>query len=106
MNSRGIIGCKGIITGKVKIVMTAKELNKIEKGDIMVSITTNPDYLPAMERASAFITDEGGMTCHAAIVAREMKKPCIVGTKIATHVLEDGNEIEINANHGVIRRLK
>ena len=103
---KGIIGCKGRITGKVKIVTTAKELNKVQKGDIMVSVTTNPDYLPGMERASAFITDEGGMTCHAAIIAREMKKPCIVGTKIATHVLKEGDEVEINASHGVIRVLK
>ena len=73
---------------------------------ILVSVTTNPDYLPAMRRAAAFISDEGGLTCHAAIVAREMKKPCVVGTKIATKVLRDNDEVEINANHGVIRVLK
>ena len=59
-----------------------------------------------MRRAAAFISDEGGLTCHAAIVAREMKKPCVVGTKIATKVLRDNDEVEINANHGVIRVLK
>lgn len=103
---KGVIGCKGRIIGKIKVITTVKELNKIQKGDIMVAVTTNPDYLPGMERASAFVTDEGGMTCHAAIVAREMKKPCIVGTKIATLVLKDNDEVEINANHGVIRVIK
>ncbi len=67
---------------------------------------TRPDYLPAMKKASAFVTDEGGITCHAAIVAREMKKPCIVGTKIATKILKDGDEVEVDANAGMIRVLK
>ncbi len=102
---KGVPGCKGRIQGRVKIVTTVKELNKVQPNDILVAVTTNPDYLPAMQKAAAFITDEGGLTCHAAIVAREMKKPCIVGTKIATSVLHDGDEIDVNANHGVIKVL-
>jgi len=58
-----------------------------------------------MEKAAAFVTDEGGMTCHAAIVAREMKKPCIVGTKIATQILKNGDLIEIDANKGIVKIL-
>ena len=59
-----------------------------------------------MKKAAAFVTDEGGIICHAAIIAREMKKPCIIGTKIATEVLKDGDLVEVNANHGVVTVLK
>jgi len=72
----------------------------------MVAITTHPDYLSAMKRAVAVVTDEGGLTCHAAIVSRELKIPCIVGTKIATKVLKDGGLVEVDANKAVIKILK
>jgi pyruvate,water dikinase len=80
-------------------------MNKVQKGDILVTSMTTPDYVPAMERAAAFITDEGGLSCHAAIVAREMKKPCIIGTKIATKVLKDGDIVEVDANQGIVKKL-
>jgi len=67
---------------------------------------TMPKYLPAMKRASAFITDEGGITCHAAIISREMKKPCIIGTKIATQILIDGVLVEVDADKGIVRIIK
>jgi pyruvate,water dikinase len=63
---------------------------------------TRPEYLPAMKKAAAFVTDEGGITCHAAIVAREMGKPCIIGTKVATKVLKNGDLVEVKGNHGVV----
>jgi pyruvate,water dikinase len=66
---------------------------------------TRPDYLPAMQKASAFVTDEGGITCHAAIIAREMKKPCIIGTKIASKIIKDGDMVEVDADKGVVRIL-
>ena len=66
---------------------------------------TSPDFLPAMKKSAAFITDEGGITCHAAIVAREMKKPCIVGTKVATKKLKDGDFVEVDADHGIVKVL-
>ena len=75
----------------------------VEIGDIMVSPMTTPDFVPAMEKAAAFITDEGGIMCHAAIIAREMKKPCIIGTKIATDVLRDGDVVEVDAYSGIVR---
>ena len=65
-----------------------------------------PDYLSAMKKAVAFVTDEGGITCHAAIVARELNRPCIIGTKIATKVLKDGDEVEVDADNGVVKILK
>jgi pyruvate,water dikinase len=67
---------------------------------------TTPDFVPAMKKAVAFITDEGGITSHAAIVARELKKPCIIGAKIATRALKDGDLIEVDANRGVVKILK
>jgi pyruvate,water dikinase len=67
---------------------------------------TTPDFMPAMERARAFVTDEGGITCHAGIVARELKKPCIIGTKIATQVLKDGDMVEVDADNGIIKIIK
>ncbi len=67
---------------------------------------TTPEMVPVMKRAAAFVTDEGGITCHAAIVSREMKKPCIIGTKIATKVLKDGDLVEVDANRGIVRILE
>ncbi|MBI5139959.1 MAG: hypothetical protein HZA94_00715 [Candidatus Vogelbacteria bacterium] len=99
----GEIACRGKVNGKVKILLTNKDIGKIEDGDILVSPMTRPDFLPAMKRADAFVTDEGGITCHAAIVSRELKKPCIIGTKIATQVLKDGDLVEVDAERGVVR---
>ncbi|MBI4779142.1 hypothetical protein HY797_01660 [Candidatus Falkowbacteria bacterium] len=95
----------GKIKGKVKIINLPEEMVKIEKGDIMVSHTTFPSLVPAMKKAAAIITDDGGITCHAAIVARELKTPCIVGTKIATKVLRDGDLVEVDADKGVVKKL-
>ena len=67
---------------------------------------TSPDYVPAMKRASGIITDEGGLLSHAAIISREFSKPCIIGTKIATRVLKDGDFVEIDANKGIVRILR
>jgi len=103
---KGIVVYKGTVKGKVKRVMGHKHINLIKKGEILVSPMTMPDFLPAMKKASAFITDEGGLTCHAAIVAREMKKPCIVGTKIATKVLKDGDLVLVDTNKGIVKIIK
>lgn len=97
---------QGIVSGRVKIILTIKDIHKVSWGDILVSPMTRPDFVPAMKKAAAFITDEGGITCHAAIVSREMKKPCIIGTKIATQVLKDGDLVEVDANNGVVKLLK
>ncbi|MFH1111739.1 MAG: PEP-utilizing enzyme [Patescibacteria group bacterium] len=95
----------GKTTGRAKIVMEVGDLNKVRVGDILVTPMTFPNFIPAMEKASAFVTDEGGILCHAAIISREMKKPCIIGTKIATQVLKDGDLVEVNANKGIVRKL-
>ncbi len=95
----------GKVKGTVKIVNTPEEMDKVRKGDILVSIATNPSIVPAMSKAAAFVTDTGGITCHAAIVAREMKKPCIIGTKIATKVLKDGDKVMVDANKGIVKKI-
>lgn len=102
----GKTGFKGKIAGMVKIIKSDKDNSKVKKGDIIVAIMTTPNFIPAMEKAAAFITDEGGITCHAAIIAREMKKPCIIGTKIATKILKDGDIVEVDAGKGEIRIIK
>ena len=103
---KGQIASKGLVKGKVILIFNRKDCSKIEKGDILVTSMTTPEMVPAMEKASAFVTDEGGITCHAAIISREMKKPCIIGTKISTQILNTGDIVEVNANKGVVKKLK
>jgi phosphohistidine swiveling domain-containing protein len=103
---KGQIAAKGFATGRVTVISRIEKLKTFTKGNILVASMTAPDYLPAMKKAAAFITDEGGITCHAAIVAREMKKPCIIGTKIATQVLQDGDLVEVDADRGVVKIFK
>jgi len=98
-------GC-GKLKGKVKILLTPRNANKMNKGDILVTPMTSPEYIVVMRKAAAVITDEGGMTSHAAIVSRELGIPCIVGTKIATHVLKDDDFVEVDANKGIVRIVK
>ncbi len=97
---------KGIVMGRVKIINKIQEMAKMHEGNILVSHMTNPSIVPAMKKAAGIITDLGGITCHAAIVARELKVPCIIGTKVATDVLHDGDEVEVDANRGVVKIIK
>ncbi|MFA6227023.1 MAG: PEP-utilizing enzyme [Candidatus Paceibacterota bacterium] len=99
----GNIAFKGKVKGFVKIIEDINDLKKINEGDVIVSPETMPDYIVGMKKAAAFVTNQGGITSHAAIVAREMKKPCIIGTKIATQVFKDGDLVEVDANVGIIR---
>ncbi len=103
---KGSIAYAGLVRGIVKIVLTKEDIPKFKAGNILVSSATNPDLISAMKKAAAFVTDTGGIICHAAIVARELKKPCVIGTKIATSVLKDGDFVEVDANHGLVRILK
>lgn len=97
---------QGKIKGEVKIVSSKKDFKRFSKNKILVTEMTSPNFLPIMKKSKAIITDEGGLTCHAAIIAREMKKLCLVGTKIATQILKDGDMVEVDANKGIIRKLK
>lgn len=105
-NFVGQVGYYGKTQGVVRLLKKNADVAKVKRGDIVVTNMTTLNYLPALEKAVAFVTDEGGITCHAAIIAREMKKPCIIGTKIATKVLHDGDYIEVDANNGVVTIMK
>ncbi len=95
----------GKVEGTVKIVVTRSDQKKMKKGDILISPMTTIWLMGAIRKAAAIVTDEGGMTAHAAIVARELKTPCIVGTKIATKVLKDGDRVEVDATKGIVRKI-
>lgn len=102
----GTVAQKGRAKGKVRIVRTPAEIDSFQTGEILIASETTPNFVPAMRRAAAFVTDVGGITSHAAIIAREMQKPCIVGTKVATQVLKDGDLVEVDAEKGIVRVLK
>lgn len=95
----------GKARGRVKIINTMQEMVKIHVGNILVSRMTNPDIVQAMKVAAAIVTDLGGITSHAAIVARELRRPCVIGTKFATQVLHDGDTVEVDANKGIVRKI-
>jgi phosphohistidine swiveling domain-containing protein len=101
----GGIAFPGVARGKVVVHLSWTGTTDMKKGDVLVCGMTNPQMIPFIKKASAIVTDEGGITCHAAIIAREMKKPCIVGTKIATQVFRNGDKVFVDANKGTARLL-
>lgn len=106
---RGSTAFTGSAKGIVRLVLVNKigvNERNFAKGNILVAISTSPNLMPIMKNAGAIITDEGGVTSHAAILSRELKIPCIIGTKIATQVLKDGDLVEVDANKGVVKIMK
>ncbi len=101
----GQTGCIGKAKGAVKKIFRPSDMIKFRKGDILVSIATDPDIVPAMKKAAAIVTEQGGVTSHAAIVSRELGIPCVIGTKIATKVLKDGDIVEVDATRGVVKKI-
>ena len=101
----GMCANPGRVKGVARLLLDAKELDRVKKGDIIVTRMTTPDFVPAMKRAAAIVTDDGGITCHAAIVSRELGVPCVVGTRKATKVIREGDIIEVHAHEGLVRRL-
>lgn len=96
----------GSAFGPVKIIHQPSEIDKVEKGDILVTEMTTPDYVPAMRRAAAIVTDTGGRTCHAAIVSRELGIPCVVGTGTATTSLKMGQVVTVDGQSGIVYKGK
>ena len=96
----------GKATGAVLVCKTAGDAEAIHEGDILVCGMTSPDYVPAMKRAGAIVTDEGGLLCHAAIISRELGKPCVIATKNATLILMTGDQVEVDADKGIVKILK
>lgn len=101
----GIVASKGVVRGRVCVVNSIDDFPKFHNGDIIVSINTNPMLMPVLQKCKAIVTDEGGIICHAAIISRELNKPCIIGTKIATKVLKDGDFVEVDAAKGIVKKL-
>lgn len=99
------MGRERIVRGRARILLTPRDVERMKKGEILLAPMTSPDYIVAMRRAAAIVTDEGGITSHAAIVSRELGLPCIVGTRVATKLFKDGDLVEVDANHGVVRKL-
>ena len=99
---RGLGASPGIASGNVRNIKDITEIDRVKDGDILVTVMTNPDMVPAMRRASAVVTDEGGRTCHAAIVSRELGIPCIVGAKGASAALTEGLTVTVDATRGVV----
>jgi phosphoenolpyruvate synthase/pyruvate phosphate dikinase len=108
-NKRGqikgsVASCAGKkIRGTAKIVLNKKDFSKIKKGEILITKETDSDFLPVMKKAAAFVVDFGGLLCHAAIIARELKKICVVHTRIATNILRDGDLVEIDTKQGIVK---
>jgi pyruvate,water dikinase len=92
--------------GTARIILSPQQIKKMKPNDILVTSMTTSVFMPALKQAAACVTDEGGILCHAAIVSRELKIPCLIGTKIATKVLKDGDRVEVDANKGIVKILK
>jgi phosphohistidine swiveling domain-containing protein len=104
---RGSVACRGkggVIRGVAQIVLDPVD-NAFESGSILVTSMTRPEFIPLMKHALAIVTDEGGIACHAAIVSRELGLPCIIGTKRATQVLQNGDTVELDMGTGIVRKL-
>lgn len=97
---------EGSAIGTVRLCLDLPSLQRVRAGDVLVASMTRPEFMPAMQKAAAFVTDEGGITSHAAIVSRELNKPCVIGTKFATKVLKDGDLVDVDATHGRVMVLK
>lgn len=95
----------GIVRATAQVIMNSEEIKLFKLGNILITPMTSPDYLDAIKKAGAVVTDEGGVTCHAAIVSREFKIPCVIGTKFATKIFKDGDMVEVDAKNGVIKKI-
>ena len=101
----GSVAYTGKVRGIARIVTDTNLIKRFKTGDILVARSTRPDFTAFMKKAAAFVTDSGGLLAHAAITAREMKKPCVIGTKFATKIFKDGDRIEVDAEKGIVRKI-
>ncbi|MDP3964622.1 MAG: PEP-utilizing enzyme [bacterium] len=95
----------GIVQGLVVIVLSHHDFRKVKSGSILIARSTQPDYVSVLKKASAVVTEEGGVLSHASVIAREMRIPTLIGTKAATQVLKDGDRVEVDATHGTVKKL-
>ncbi len=99
---RGLSASTGRASGRVRVLLSPREGSQLQTGEVLVAPMTSPDWVPAMRRAAALITDGGGITCHAAIISRELGVPCVVGTRTATAALRDGELVTVDGRAGVV----
>ncbi len=102
----GVSAYPGVAKGPARLVLYKSDLASVKAGEIIVTEMTSPEFVSAIQQAAAIVTDEGGITSHAAIICRELQKPCVMGTRIATQLIRTGDWIEVNAKHGTVRILK
>ncbi|MBI4453006.1 hypothetical protein HY636_00005 [Candidatus Woesearchaeota archaeon] len=102
----GICGNPGYIKGKARVILETKDFHKMQKGEILVTSFTTPEFVIVMKKSAGIVTDMGGVTSHSSIVARELNIPCVVGTKFSTKLIKDGDVLEIDAGNGVVRIVK
>ncbi len=96
----------GRAQGRARVILDRKEASQVEQDEILVTPMTSPEFVPAMRLAKAIVTNEGGILCHAAIMSRELRKPCVIGTRSATHAFKTGDIIEVDADRGVVKKLR
>jgi len=102
----GMIANPGYARGRARIVTGIRDFKKVKKGDILIAKNTNPNFMTVIQKSAGFVTDVGGITCHAAVVSRELDKPCVIGTKHATQVFKDGDMVEVDANKGIVKKIE
>jgi len=99
---KGNIAYEGLVRGRARVVVGSGEGEEFDEGDILVTICSSPTMMPLIHKCAAIVTDEGGISCHAAVISRELKKPCVMNTKVATLTIADGDYIEVDADKGVV----
>jgi len=102
----GQVASQGYAKGLARVILGLSDFDKFQEGEVLVTGMTRPEFVPLMKKAVAIVTNEGGITSHAAIVSRELDKPCIIGTKNATQMIHDGDLVEVRAHHGTVRILE
>lgn len=103
---RGRSAFPGVVRGQVRLIRDQRDFWKMKRNNILVAPNTRPEYVPVMKLAGAIVTEEGGLTCHAAIVSRELKKPCVVGVQGVMTTLKDGDKVEVDTEKGTVRKIK
>lgn len=109
VQSRGMVigttASPGKAVGRVRVIIDPFKAKNFKQNSVLVAPMTSPEYVFLMKKSSAIVTDTGGLTSHAAIISRELGKPCIVGTKVATKIFKDGDMVEVDANKGAVKKL-
>lgn len=105
-SKKGICASSGKARGRARLLNSPKDNDRVEEGDILITVATTVDYLPSMQRAAAIVTEVGGLTCHAAVVCRELEIPCIVSYKNAMTLFQDGEWLDLNADMATITRTR